>query len=78
MLAILIWAPCLVGLSYLIGQQIIDYFYVYQDYAVWIFLALLLIIFAGLKVLIPMATKRGRRNMRVKIEKLKRRFVEKG
>lgn len=77
-LAILIWAPFLVGLSYLIGQQIIDYFYVYQDYAAWIFLVLLLVIFTGLKVLIPMATKRGRRNMRVKVEKLKRRFVEKG
>ncbi len=74
MMAILIWAPFLVGLSYLIGQQIIEYFYVYQDYAIWIFLALLLMIFTGLKVLIPMATKRGRRNMRVKVEKLKRRF----
>lgn len=74
MLAILIWAPFLVGLSYFIGQQMLDYFHLYQGHAFWIFALLLLIIFMGIKLLIPMATRRGRKKLKVKFEKIRRRL----
>jgi membrane protein DedA with SNARE-associated domain/pimeloyl-ACP methyl ester carboxylesterase len=74
LLAILIWAPFLVGVSYFIGQQILDYFHFYQEYAYWIFALLLLMIFMGVKLLIPMTTKRGRRRLKVKVEKMRRRL----
>jgi len=72
LLAILIWTPLLVGISMILGQQILDYFYLYQDYAVWIFLSFILLIFIAIKYLLPLTTQSGRRIMKVKLERLKR------
>lgn len=73
LLAILIWTPLLVGISTILGQQILDYFYLYQDYAVWIFISFILLMFIVLKFLLPLTTQSGRRILKVKFERIKRR-----
>ncbi len=60
-LAALIWTPILVGVSMKIGQQMISYFALYQDYALWVFIGLLISMYFIFKVLIPSFTFKGRR-----------------
>jgi membrane protein DedA with SNARE-associated domain/pimeloyl-ACP methyl ester carboxylesterase len=73
-MAILIWTPILVGTSYFIGQSILDYFHLYQDYAIWIIIFIVLILVTIFKIVIPALTTTGRRRLKVKAEKFRRRF----
>lgn len=66
MLAISLWTPALVGVSALVGQPMIQYLQVYQDYALWIFLGIVLILYVMFKVVIPLTTVTGRRKLMVK------------
>lgn len=65
-LSVLIWTPLLVGLTVLIGQPMIHYLSIYQDYALWILLFTILLIYLIVKVGIPLTTVRGRRRVLVK------------
>lgn len=59
--ASLIWTPILVGLAVLLGQEMMDYFVLYQEYALWILMGAFLLFYFLFKLIIPMFTYRGRR-----------------
>ncbi len=59
--ASVIWTPTLVGLAVLLGKQMMTYFGLYQEYALWVLLGLLSIIFVLFKIIIPLLTFKGRR-----------------
>jgi membrane protein DedA with SNARE-associated domain/pimeloyl-ACP methyl ester carboxylesterase len=73
-LSITLWTPLLVGLSVLIGQPMLQYISVYQDYAIWILLLTIAIIYLVIKVVVPLTTVRGRRRMLVKWSRFMERF----
>ncbi|MEX0646552.1 MAG: VTT domain-containing protein [Balneolaceae bacterium] len=73
-LAIAIWTPLLVGISAVIGQPMLSYLEIYQDYALWIILAIALMIYSLIKVVLPLATVKGRREFYVKLLRLKKRY----
>lgn len=59
--ASIIWTPALVGLSVLLGKQMMAYFGLYQEYALWVLLGVLSVAFILFKIIIPMFTFKGRR-----------------
>ncbi|MDX1618632.1 MAG: alpha/beta fold hydrolase, partial [Balneolaceae bacterium] len=59
--AALIWTPLLVGISMLVGTELLRYFEVYQNYAVWVLLGTIFILFLFVKFVFPLSTWRGRR-----------------
>lgn len=71
LIAITIWTPLLLGISILAGQQMLGYLQVYQDYALYIFLGLVLGLYLLFKIMMPMATKKGRREFAVRLIRLK-------
>ncbi|MEX2573999.1 MAG: VTT domain-containing protein [Balneolaceae bacterium] len=74
LLSILLWTPLLVGLSMFIGQNFLDVYTLYQDYAVWVFIGLLLTIFISLKVIMPVFTMSGRKSAGMRIDQIKKRL----
>ncbi|MBO6524400.1 MAG: VTT domain-containing protein [Balneolaceae bacterium] len=60
-IASLIWTPILVGMAVLVGNEMIGYFNIYQDYALWVLGGFLIAAYILFKILIPMLTFRGRR-----------------
>lgn len=60
-IASLIWTPALVSLAVLVGNEMIGYFNVYQDYALWVLGGFLFAAYILFKILIPLLTFRGRR-----------------
>ncbi|MCW9708299.1 alpha/beta fold hydrolase [Fodinibius salsisoli] len=61
LLAAIIWTPILVGISQLLGNELLHYFSMYQDYAIWVFLGLVALLIMIAKVFIPAFSYRGRR-----------------
>ncbi|SHF86588.1 membrane protein DedA, SNARE-associated domain [Fodinibius roseus] len=61
LLAAVVWTPILVGISQLLGNELLRYFSLYQDYALWAFLALILLLIIIAKAIIPAFSYRGRR-----------------
>ncbi len=59
--ASIIWTPILVGLAVLLGQEMIAYFNVYQEYALWVLGGVLITLYVVFKVVIPSFTFKGRR-----------------
>lgn len=60
-IASLIWTPALVSLAVLVGNEMIGYFNLYQDYALWVLFGFLIVAYILFKILIPLLTFRGRR-----------------
>jgi hypothetical protein len=60
-LAAALWTPALVGLAALIGQRLLEYYHLFQAYAVWTMLGLVLLIWTSVKIVPPLFTYRGRR-----------------
>ncbi|GAB5408840.1 MAG: hypothetical protein BalsKO_12050 [Balneolaceae bacterium] len=60
-IASLIWTPALVGLAVLLGKQMVSYFELYQEYALFVLLGVLFLAFLLFKIIIPLFTFRGRR-----------------
>ncbi len=77
LIAISIWAPILVGLSALIGQPMLLYLQVYQDYAIWLLPIIIILIYTIIKLIIPLATVTGRRKLLVKWGRFKERNFDK-
>ena len=69
-IASLLWTPMLVGLATFLGQKMIDYFSLYQDYALWVLLGLLSVLLILFKVIVPSFTFRGRRLLVGKIKRI--------
>lgn len=68
--ASIIWTPSLVGLSVLLGKQMIAYFELYQEYALWVVIGVLILALLLFKLVIPMFTFKGRRLLYGKIKRL--------
>ncbi|MCC5912862.1 MAG: VTT domain-containing protein [Balneolaceae bacterium] len=77
-MAIAIWVPFIVGLSSLIGQPMLGYLEVYQDYAIWIVIAFFALVYAILKYALPLTTVKGRRQLYVRLVRLKERISNSG
>ena len=69
-LAGLVWTPMLVGISKLLGNELIRYFTVYQDYAIWVFLGAVSFIIMIIKLIIPAFSYKGRRLLLSRYRKL--------
>ena len=74
-ISIVIWTPLLVGVSALIGQPMLNYMELYQEYAIWIGLIFIVIIYLFIKFGIPLATVKGRREFYVKWVRLKQKWM---
>lgn len=61
LLAAVVWTPMLVGISQLLGNELLRYFSLYQDYAIWAFLVLVILLVIIAKAIIPAFSYRGRR-----------------
>lgn len=61
LLAASVWTPLLVGISKLLGNKLLSYFSLYQDYAIWVFLGAIVLLIMVVKVIIPAFSYRGRR-----------------
>ncbi len=61
LLAAIIWTPILVGISQLLGNELLRYFSLYQDYAIWVFLGAVVFLVVIAKIIIPAFSYRGRR-----------------
>lgn len=71
LLACIIWTPLLVGLSMLIGTELIAYFEAYQHYALAVIIGIVVFVILMLKVIIPAFSYRGRRLLISKWQRLK-------
>lgn len=69
--ASIIWTPLLVGLAVLIGQELIGYFTIYQEYALWIVIGTLLGLTFIFHVIVPLFTYKGRRLWYGKIKRFR-------
>lgn len=76
LISIIIWTPLILGITILIGQQMIGYLQIYQEYAVHIFFGLVIFLYLGFKFLIPLSTKKGRRELAVQFIRLKQRLLD--
>jgi len=74
-LAIIIWAPLLIWLSAFLGEPILGYLNTYQDYALWVFLGLMLLIYLIVKLFIPLTTIKGRQRLVIKWRRFKERYI---
>jgi len=61
MAAALVWTPLLVGVSMLVGAELMRYFELYKNYAVWVLMGTMVILFLFFKFVFPLFTWRGRR-----------------
>jgi len=75
LIAITIWTPLLLGISILAGQHLLVYLQVYQDYAFYIFIALVLGLYLLFKFIMPLATKKGRREFAVRLIRFRQRIT---
>ncbi|MEP6362870.1 MAG: hypothetical protein ABJ287_10805, partial [Balneola sp.] len=64
------WTPAIVSLAMVLGNELILYFSVYQDYALWVLMGTILFVLFVLKVIIPLFTFKGRRLLYGKINRL--------
>lgn len=75
-LAISFWVPILVGISAFIGQKMFIYLEIYQQYAGYIFVSFILLMYMGIKLLVPLVTAKGRREFAVKVLRLRQKFLK--
>jgi membrane protein DedA with SNARE-associated domain/pimeloyl-ACP methyl ester carboxylesterase len=61
LLAAVVWTPILVGISQLLGNELLRYFSMYQEYAIWVFIGLVVLLVVIAKIFIPAFSYRGRR-----------------
>lgn len=75
LIAITIWTPLLLGISVIAGQQMLGYLQIYQDYALYIFITLVLGLYILFKFIMPLAAKKGRREFAVRLIRLRQRIT---
>lgn len=64
--AAILWTPLLVGVSTLLGGQMLEWFEVYQDFALFGLVGMVLSMLILLKLIVPLFSYRGRRLLRGK------------
>ncbi|MBO6621052.1 MAG: VTT domain-containing protein [Balneola sp.] len=69
-IASLLWTPAIVSLAMVLGNELIYYFSVYQEYALWVLMGTILFVLFVLKIIIPLFTFKGRRLLYGKINRL--------
>ena len=69
--AAILWTPLLVGLSMFIGNELLHYFSIYREYALWLFLAGVLLLVFIAKFIIPAFSYKGRRLLAAKFKRFK-------
>lgn len=74
-LAISIWVPFIVGISSVIGQPMLGYIDLYQEYTLLVVLLFVLIIYSMFAIVIPLTTKKGRREFYVKWLRVKEKYI---
>lgn len=71
--ATILWTPVLIGAAVLAGQELLYYFSLYQDYAIWVLIAVVFLLLIVFKYLMPLLTSRGRRVLWRKIRQFNNR-----
>lgn len=61
LLAAALWTPLLVGISMLVGTELIRYFEIYSEYAVLVLIGTIFLLFLSFKFVFPLFTWHGRR-----------------
>jgi pimeloyl-ACP methyl ester carboxylesterase/membrane protein DedA with SNARE-associated domain len=61
LIAAVLWTPAIVGLSTVLGNQILKFYEVYETYAIWVLLGLVGFLYGGVHLVVPAFTYRGRR-----------------
>lgn len=75
--ALIVWTPLIIGITTLIGQRMLGYLEIYQDYALLIIAGIVAFIYMAMKVFIPLLTSKGRKEFTVKVIRLKQRLFGK-
>ncbi len=60
-IAVVLWTPLLVIAAMYVGREVVHYAEAYRQHALWIFLGLLIILYAATRLLVPLFSWRGRR-----------------
>ncbi|MDG1753351.1 MAG: alpha/beta fold hydrolase [Rhodothermales bacterium] len=63
MIATIFWTPFIVGISFLLGNQILSFWEIYESFAIWVLIGVILLIYALFHIGLPMATHKGRRKL---------------
>ncbi|TVQ03894.1 MAG: hypothetical protein EA359_08170 [Balneolaceae bacterium] len=66
LVSLVVWIPLMIGVAALIGQPMLHYIEVYQDYAIWLLLIIAVLIYLIIRLFIPLTTVTGRRKLVVK------------
>lgn len=75
LIAITIWTPLLLGISIFAGQHLLVYLQIYQEYASYIFIGWVIALYLLFKFIMPLATKKGRRQFAVRLIRLRQRIT---
>ena len=75
LLAIAIWAPLVVGLSVMLGTQMLVFLEIYQDYALYIIVGFVVAMFMLIKLLLPLSTRKGRKEFAFRVIRLKQKYI---
>jgi len=65
-IAAALWTPLLVGLSYLLGRQLLEFYRLYESLAIPALIFSGLLVYLGINYILPLATWKGRRRLRGK------------
>ncbi|NNE69554.1 MAG: alpha/beta fold hydrolase [Rhodothermales bacterium] len=63
LVAALIWTPAIVGAAMLLGRRVLRYYDAFEAYAIWVVLALVLLLFVGSRVVPLFFSHQGRRRL---------------
>lgn len=75
LLSLVIWAPLIIVITVLIGHPMIEYVQAYQNFA-WLFVIVILaLIYLIIKIIIPLTTVKGRRQLMVKLNRFRDRWI---
>lgn len=75
LLSIAIWAPLVIGLSVMLGTQMLVFLEIYQEYALYIIVGFIVAMFMLIKLLLPLSTKKGRKEFAVRVIRFKQKFI---
>lgn len=63
LISALLWTPALVGASMLLGREVLAFYTAFEAYALWVLLALVLLLFVGFRLVPLLFSHRGRRRL---------------
>jgi pimeloyl-ACP methyl ester carboxylesterase/membrane protein DedA with SNARE-associated domain len=66
----MIWTPLIVGVSTLMGNQILAFWALYESYALFVFLAVIVLLYSFFHLVLPLTNHMGRRRLRSKWKRI--------